>query len=107
MSSKKDRKRLRQERIKQLCPRAVWLHYKAEENGLYKEEMDKIYEAGGNMQMTLSEICALRRGVKLKWFGYAVARYNEWKYGSRKLLFIVRKGKVRARNINVIEDINN
>ena len=104
MSSKKDRKRLRQERIKQLCPRAVWLHFKAEEKRLFDEDMKAI---GGNMQMTIAEICRLRKGVKLKWFGYAVARYNEWAYGSRKLEFIVRiKGKVRARNINVIEDIN-
>lgn len=101
MSSKKDRKRLRQERIKQLCPRAVWLHFKAEEKRLFDEDMKAI---GGNMQMTIAEICRLRKGVKLKWFGYAVARYNEWKYGSRKLAFIARiKGKVRARNIIIKE----
>ena len=104
MSSKKDRKRLRQERIKQLIPRAVDRHYRAEEKRLFDEDMKAI---GGDMQMTLSDICAANKTIHLKWFGYAFERYSSWARGKRKLLFIVRiKGKVRARNINVIEDIN-
>ena len=87
-------------RIKLLCPRAVWIHYKKEEDRLYLEDLEKVE---CNMQITLMEMVVM--GVKLKWFGYAHARYQEWRLGFTKLRFeAYSNGKVRAKNIKVIEE---
>ena len=101
MSSKKNRKYLRRERIRLLCPQAVWIHYKNEEDRLFLDELEKCHFPYGSDLAQLHNYVELAR---IKYFGYAHARYQEWWMGFTKLnATAFSNGKVHAKDIIISE----
>ena len=102
MASKKYRKQLRALRIKNLCIKAVQIHYQAEGNRMM---LDELKNARINYNTDISYAFAMVRMIRTKYFGYAHMRFQEWWLGFSKLRFTAPgNGKIRAKDIDVIEE---
>ena len=89
------------ERIRLLCPNAVLIHYRKEEQELYFRDLE---QADINYDTPLSGAFLIIKMLKHKYFGYAHDKFTEWWLGFIKLQFSAKAhGKIHARNIDVTE----
>lgn len=93
MSSRKQRRILRNWHIEQLKPKIVYRYGKEIEDAMIQQDIE-------DLAQNIPDLKLLSRLATMRHFGHACHFLNNWLWGfDTKLRFIIPSGKVRVRNV--------